>query len=249
MQWSTVLFSALVALGAAGCAGSSFAVRPTSTPTAADETPGRVLVVVRVPVPWYAPRFVVRGKFEKVLPEYEGIAPLVTKLFTISDDSRFGGIYLWSTREAAEAHFDARWRDNVRAKRGVDADVLLVDAPFVVEGRAILAGTPIGTRSTRYPASVSMVRWGFPPTTDSRAAARALAELPIDEALVRRFVVTSTNDVGLVELWADRESAERATTASRRASVAGAIGAGASSYTLFEAPLLLDQRLRDEDHR
>jgi hypothetical protein len=227
-----------------GCASPTYTLRPTTTHSA--EAPGRrAVVVVRVPTPWYAPRFVVRGKFHDALPEYEALAPLDAKYFSISDDRRFGGLYLWKTRDDAERHFDAAWHASVRRRRGVDADVLVMDAPYVVEGRALPGGKPEGARSVDYPAWASLVRWELPPGADPMASATTLAAAPwSSDALIRGMIVTGPQEVGVVALWATREAAERAVTAEARGAIGRSIVASASTFVLFETPLLIDETIR-----
>lgn len=244
---NTSLHPILIALGLAASACSqpgTFSAR--STPVAAPEGPGRrAVVVVRVPVPWYAPRSVVRGKFRDVLPEYEPLVPLEAKYFTISEDDRYGGVYLWKTRADAEKHFDAAWRAGVRARRGVDAEVLVLDAPYVIEGRAIPAGQALGTRAVEYPAWISLVRWDLPGASEVAAAAKILAGRPWpDEAMIRAFVVAGPHEVGIAALWATREAAEQASSAEERGQLGASIEARGSSAARFEAPLLIDASLR-----
>ena len=222
-----------------GCGAPRFAVRPrTSTPV--DGPGSRVLVVVRVPMPWYAPRFLVRKKFREVLPEYEPRVPLQAKYFTISDNGLYGGVYLWTTREDADRHFDAAWRAGVRDRRGVDADLLFLDAPYVIDGPAMPLGEAVGTRSIKYPAWISLVLWTLPAGADASSCTAALAQAAPGDALIRSFVVTAQGSVGIASLWATREAAERAASESARTAVGKTVSATASSVTLFEAPLLID---------
>ena len=247
---SYLLVTALVALPSlavlgAGCASPTYAHRAGSA--AAPDGPGlRAMVIVRVATPWYAPRFLVRSKFRDVLPEYESLAPLEAKYFTISDAGAFGGIYLWTTRADAEKHFDEAWRANVRQRRGVDADVLVMDALYVVQGRALANGEPRGARSVEYPAWASFVQWELPVGVEASASAKALAGASWStELLMRGFVVTSPRTVGIVALWATREAAESAVTEDARRSLGAVAMAGASTFVLFEAPLLVDANLID----
>jgi hypothetical protein len=211
------------------------------------EGPGaRVVAVVRVPSPWYAPRFVIRSHFRDALPAYEGIHTLEAKYFTIGDDGQFGGVYLWATRADAERHFDAAWRAGVRQRRGADPDVLVLDAPYVVGGPALPQGEPVGTRSEQFPAWVSLVRWEIDDGAREAEAAQVLARGTwAGPTLIRGFVVTSPRSVGVAALWATREGAEGATTEATRASLAGSLSATRSSSLLFEAPLLVDASLRE----
>jgi hypothetical protein len=234
----------LVALGllATGCSSTHYAARAV----AVAEGPGaRAVAVVRVPSPWYAPRFVIRGKFRDVLLEYEAITPLEAKYFTISDDGQFGGLYLWATRADAERHFDAAWHAKVRQRRGVDGDVLIMDAPYVVNGPAVPQGEPVGARSEKFPAWASVVRWELGDAQRVTPAAQDLARAAWPgPALVRGFVVTGPTWVGVAALWATRAAAEGAAAQSTRATIAAGLGATDSSAILFEAPLLIDATLR-----
>jgi hypothetical protein len=202
-------------------------------------------VAVRVPRPWYAPRFVVRGKFRDAVPEYESIGPLLAKYFTISDDGQFGGLYLWATRADAERHFDAKWRADVRQRRGADAEVVILDAPYVVNGPALPRGAPTGTRSQVFPAWASLVRWEVGAGDRVALAAEQLSRATwYGPELARGFVVTGAGEVGLAAIWTTRVAAERAASEGVRASVGASLGATTSSAVLFEAPVLVDASLR-----
>jgi hypothetical protein len=234
----------VVALGllTTGCSSAHYAVRAVEPAQGPGE---RVVAVVRVPSPWYAPRFIIRGKFRDVLPEYESIGPLEAKYFTISEDGQFGGIYLWATRADAERHFDAAWYARVKERRGVDGDVLIVDAPYVVNGPAVPQGERVGERSEKFPAWASVVRWELGNSQRVMPAAQELARAAWSgAALVRGFVVTGPTWVGVAALWATREAAEGAVVEGARAKISAELGAARSSALLFEAPLLIDATLR-----
>lgn len=246
----TPLSASMAALGlsmaATGCSAHPFVARPEMPPVVTTEPGTRAVVIVRVAMPWYAPRFVVRGKFRDVLAEYEEKPALEAKYFSISDDSRFGGLYLWRSRADAERHFDTAWFENVRRKRGVEADVVTMAAPYVIEGRARLRGEPTGTRSLSFPASASFVTWRLRPDADVLASARRLAESDLSEAeRVRTFVVLDRGRVGLVSLFATREAAERSVSEERRAGLGKVLSALSSESVLFETPLLVDGTLRE----
>jgi hypothetical protein len=200
---------------------------------------------VRVPSPWYAPRFLIRSKFRGALAEYEALAPLDAKYFTIGDDGQFGGFYLWRARADAERHFDVAWHAKVRQRRGVDGDVLVMDAPYVINGPAVPRGEPMGERSQQFPAWASLVRWEL---GDGLRVARAAQELAraawSGPALIRGFVVTGPTWAGVAALWATREGAEGAAAEGPRATLGSGLGASGSSALLFEAPLLIDATLR-----
>jgi len=219
-------------LALTACAGPRFAAAPArgAVTTSSD----RAAVVVRVPMPWYAPRFVVRGKFRDALSEYEGIDAIDAKYFTISDGREFGGIYLWSSRDAAERHFDAAWHENVRRRRGAPAAVAILPVRFIVEGPTVIRGEPVGRRSVRYDGAATFARFTGGERDGSPVDARGLADrLAAESGLVRAFVVEDEGAVAAIALWATRGHAERARY-------------DGADVTRFEAPLLVDATLRGE---
>ena len=53
-----------------------------------------VAVVVKVPTPWYAPKFFVTSKMRDTIPQYQAIAGLNFKAFSFAKaDRHYGGVY------------------------------------------------------------------------------------------------------------------------------------------------------------
>jgi hypothetical protein len=234
------LYPVVFALALVSCSAPEFAVR-AEAPAPLDAPGAHALAVVRIHAPWYAPRFVIAGRFRDAVPEYEAIAPLESKYFTISDNREFGGIYVWKTREEAETYFDDAWYRGVRARRGVEPNVLVLDAPILFRGRTTIKAAPIGARSVDYPATATLVLWSADAPELDRA--RRLAELVKDaDGLLRGAAVTSPGKVGYIALWASRDLAEAALAS--RESTEREIGLRAASVTLFDAPVLIDSTLR-----
>jgi len=88
-----------------------------------------VVTVVKVKAPWYAPAFLLRRAFRKARPDYEKVAGLRFKYFTISASGPryFGGIYLWASRAQAEAWFSPQWFERVRRTRHAEGEVRYFD--------------------------------------------------------------------------------------------------------------------------
>ncbi|NBO77730.1 MAG: hypothetical protein EBV28_12225, partial [Betaproteobacteria bacterium] len=83
-----------------------------------------VAVVVKVPAPWYAPRFLVTNKMRDTIPQYQGIAGLNFKAFSFAKaDGHYGGIYLWKDLDAARSWFTPQWFERVKQERGAAANV------------------------------------------------------------------------------------------------------------------------------
>jgi hypothetical protein len=235
----TRTFGLLVACALSACAGPRFNLH--AVPSGELAGPGaHALAVVRIHAPWYAPRFVIARKFRASVPEYEQVAGLETKYFTISDAREFGGVYMWTARAAADAFYTDAWRRGIRARRGVDPDLLVLDAPFMIRGRATIEGDPIGSRSVRYAATVTLVL-ASQATGDPVVRARALADRVKDLAgLVRGSAVIGAGRVGFVALWTSRDSAEAALSTNRLRE----LGLADAELTFFDAPVLIDASLR-----
>ena len=225
----------LAALASAACAGPRFHLRAAPSELAG---PGEhAIAIVRIRAPWYAPRFMIARKFRAAVPEYEQIAGLETKHFTISDDREFGGVYLWTARRAADAFYTAAWRRGIHERRGVDPDLLVLDAPFVIKGRATVDGDPLGTRSMSYAGTETLVL--APAIGDPIERARVLAGAVKDlDGLVRGEIVIGAARLGFVALWATRAYAEAATAGLHR------LGLDGAEVTYFDAPVLVDGSLR-----
>ena len=52
------------------------------------------------------------------------------------DGSTVGGIYLWETREAAEAVYSGEWLERVKKLYGTEPEIAWFDAPVIVENEA-----------------------------------------------------------------------------------------------------------------
>jgi hypothetical protein len=198
----------------------------------------RALVFTRVPSPWWAPDFLITGKFIDSIPEYAAVPRLEHKAYTLGADRRFGGIYLWPDRASAEAFFDAAWHDRVRRSRGVDGEVTVLDAWWTVDG-VPAQGRAVAPHALRTDAAVV---WLWAPAVDdvdSRLTALA-ARHGLPPGVVRSSLVTSaTGGAGVVELWADAANARAFWTDARLETARAALGAPAT-LTWFHAPVLLD---------
>ncbi len=99
-----------------------------------------VAVLVAVPIPAAMPRDRLETLFRAAVPEYARVPGLVRKYFTIGDDGRAGGIYLWSSRAAAEAWYNDAWKAGVLKRWGAPASVSYFAVPATVDGQLAEAG-------------------------------------------------------------------------------------------------------------
>lgn len=75
-----------------------------------------------------------RKVFLSTAPKYRGLPGLVRKYYLLSQDgSTVGGVYLWNSREEADALYTESWRAFVREKYGTDPSVVYMDCPVVVD--------------------------------------------------------------------------------------------------------------------
>ncbi|HEX6704484.1 MAG TPA: YdhR family protein [Albitalea sp.] len=164
--------------------------------------PGQaVLVVVQIPLPAAIAATALPAAFARAVPEYERLNGLDYKIFTVSDDGRrFGGIYLWRDREAAEAWFSPAWHARVLERYGVPGEVRV----FAVEGIA----------DTRPAADRRRV------VLDAPAVATLDFSTPVSDrttGLLRRCSIVDANGRrGQMLLWADRAAAVAAGATERQ---------------------------------
>ncbi|MCU0701057.1 MAG: YdhR family protein [Myxococcaceae bacterium] len=213
---------------------------PSTSPTpfvmGARET--KTLVLTRVASPWWAPDFLITGKFIDSIPEYAAVPALEHKAYTLSDDRRFGGLYLWPDRASAERYFDEAWHARVRKVRGVDGDVQILDAVWTVAGETA-EGTALPHHGLRTEGAVTWV-WAQA-GDDVSARLEGLARLHgVPPGVVRVSLVTAPGGgVGLVALWNSHAKARSFWTPARLDEARAVLGA-TTQLTWFRAPVFLD---------
>jgi glutathione S-transferase len=90
-----------------------------------------IVTLVELPGPGYGPPDQARQLFERVAPRFQAIPGLQRKYFVAGEAS--GGVYVWDSRAAAEAYFDAAWRQRMAASYGAEPRVRYFEAPCVVD--------------------------------------------------------------------------------------------------------------------
>ncbi len=120
---------------AAAVAGLSTLPAAPATAQALPAADGAVLVITKVKRPWYAADFLIERGFRKSVPEYAALPGLVTKFYTLAEDGRFGGAYLWTDRASAERQFDAAWHARVQARYGAPGEVRMYTVLSVLDRR------------------------------------------------------------------------------------------------------------------
>jgi hypothetical protein len=218
------LLAAALSLAIAGAAWG--APQPEGAQGTAPDAP--VLVIVKVPKPWYAPRFVVVGKMRDTIPQYATLPGLAFKAYSFAQsDGAFGGLYLWKDGASASAWFSPGWFERVQRERGTTAEVRFLKVTSAVDT------TPGGTRADPDSPAVA---------TLTRAASAGSATPPGPEALdallaadrrvpglLRRYrLLDDQGRAGVLSLWRDAAAARQQLDAASQAAA-----------EWFDTPILL----------
>jgi hypothetical protein len=82
-----------------------------------------------------------RAMFEASAPGYQNIDGLRRKHYLLAEDGRSaGGVYLWDSREQAEALYDDAWRQRLTARYGSEPQVTFYDSQVTVDPSSITVG-------------------------------------------------------------------------------------------------------------
>ena len=123
------LIAALAAAVLATAANAQTRLQPSAAATP-------VAVIVKVAKPWYAPKSVVLGKMRDTIPQYENLAGLNYKMFSLAQsDGHFGDIYLWESQASADQWFSAAWHERVRKTYGTEAALEWFDTPSLLPSK------------------------------------------------------------------------------------------------------------------
>jgi hypothetical protein len=72
--------------------------------------------------------------FQGSAPKYQGLSGLVRKYYLFDEKTRTGGgVYLWESREAAEAVYTPEWRRMIAERYGAEPDILYFETPIIVD--------------------------------------------------------------------------------------------------------------------
>ena len=198
--------------------------------------------MVKVKKAWYAPQALVVSRMRDTIPTYETVRGLQFKYFTLADDGKFGGIYLWKDQASAKTWFSDAWFARVLSERGAPGEVVYYDAPVVLDnvaaGRARLPddGAAISTVVT-IPKPRGATREFI--IDQFKKSIPQYEQVP---GLLRKYYILSNDGrFGGVYLWADRASAERFYDAAWRERVKATYAAEAN-VEYFAAPLFAKSR-------
>ncbi len=215
------------------------ALNPLEAQSVRNSTP--VVAIVKVPTPWYAPRSLVVSRMRDTVPQYEKLPGLAYKIYSISSDKKYGGIYLWKDSASAQTWFNPAWFARVKAERGVEGQVTYYDTPVWIDNDSAATNTTeavstIVTIATPAGVSREQIIEGF------RAAVPTYQKVP---GLMRKyFIITQDGKFGGVYLWANKAAAEQFYNDAWKERVSKTYGA-AANLEWFDAPILTPSMLAE----
>ena len=75
-----------------------------------------------------------RAIFQSTAPRYQSQPGLIRKYYVLSEDgTTAGGVYLWRSKQDAEAMYDDAWRAFVTEKYGAPPQVVYMESPVIVD--------------------------------------------------------------------------------------------------------------------
>ncbi len=95
-----------------------------------------ITAVVRFPLPAAVTADRYREMCRHAAPDFRKPAGLLSKQFLLAEDGRGGGVYLWASKEAAEAFYGAGFRAMIRERFGAEPEITYFETPVVVDNRA-----------------------------------------------------------------------------------------------------------------
>jgi len=66
-------------------------------------------------------------------PKYREMPGLIRKYFLLGEDGTGGGVYLWESREAAEALYTVSWRNMIAERYGATPSIRYFETPVIVD--------------------------------------------------------------------------------------------------------------------
>ena len=78
----------------------------------------------------------IKKVFADSVPRYQQVPGLLRKYYLISEDStKAGGVYLWKSREDADALYTDEWKQMIRDKYGSDPIISYFESPVIVDNQ------------------------------------------------------------------------------------------------------------------
>jgi hypothetical protein len=91
-----------------------------------------ITAIVNFPLPGDVDVAKAQELFEGSAPNYKGLAGLVRKYYLFQEGTG-GGVYLWESREAADAVYTDEWKATIKARYGAEPTITYFESPVIVD--------------------------------------------------------------------------------------------------------------------
>ena len=96
-----------------------------------------IIAVVEIQMPPQMRRADIVAVFRDYGPKWHKVPGLIRKYYTLGDHHDTGGVFLWQSREAAEAAYaDPAWHKLIQERYGASPRVTYYDIPVIVDNEA-----------------------------------------------------------------------------------------------------------------
>ena len=92
-----------------------------------------ITAIVRFSLPQGLSPEDVKRAYEHSAPQFQGAPWLVRKYYLHGADQTGGGVYLWQSREAAEAMYSDVWRQRIAVRFGAPPTIDYFDTPLIID--------------------------------------------------------------------------------------------------------------------
>ena len=92
-----------------------------------------ITAIVRFNVPKETTLEQATEAYQGSAPKYQGLPGLVRKYYLFGEDGQVGGVYLWESREQAEAFYNADWRQFIKDRYGAEPQIQYFESPVIVD--------------------------------------------------------------------------------------------------------------------
>ena len=90
--------------------------------------------IVRFSAPEGVSLDIIAEAFRSTTTRYQGLPGLIRKYYLFDADAGTGGgVYLWESRQQAEAFYNAEWRNRLAEKYGSPPEISFFDTPVIVD--------------------------------------------------------------------------------------------------------------------
>jgi hypothetical protein len=92
-----------------------------------------ITAIVRFNIPKEVTLEEARNIYQGTAPKYQGLPGLVRKYYLYGEEGEVGGVYLWESREQAEAFYDADWKKYIADRYGAEPKIQYFESPVIVD--------------------------------------------------------------------------------------------------------------------